>query len=115
MSAESVGVAEFAVLGNRLQALVEAVNDMRAELREKPSTAQVASMIEHLTPKRDHDQHTWQIAQLQKDMERLARETDDKILNNSPKRLWGNLTLIATGLVSILSLLIALGVIKRTP
>ena len=113
MATETVNAADFAVLRASVQALLEAVNDMRAELKSKPSTAQVEQMIEHLVSKREHDKHTWEIEQIRKDMERLAKETDDKFESNSPKRLWGNLTAVVSGLVSLIALLVALGVIKR--
>jgi restriction endonuclease Mrr len=104
--------------------LVDAVNDMRAELKSKPSTEQVESMIAHLVSQRDHDAHTFRIEQQGKDLERLAKEVQtgiaslkaellEKIQENSPKRLRENITAVVALLTGVLSLLVALGLFKR--
>ena len=103
---------------------MDAVNEMRNELKSKPSTAEVGSMIAHLVSQRDHDAHTFRIEQQGKDLERLASEVQrgisslraelvEKIQENSPKRWRENATAWMSLVAVIVSLLVALGVVKR--
>ena len=114
------------VIVERLSQIAKAMEQMREDLADKPSTAKVESMIAHLVSQRDHDQHTFKIEQQAKDLERLASEFQqdivdlkaallEKIEQASPKRLAGNVTMVLALLTSALSLIVALGLWKPKP
>lgn len=98
----------YAVLVERLRTIGEAVEKIEARLDKMPTM----ELWEQLVKRSEFDRQTWEISQLRKDMERLAKETEDKIDANSPRRLWGNVTTIASGVISIIALLAALGIWK---
>lgn len=123
-SQETVSVTDHALLAKSLEMLTKAVNEVRDELKSKPSTEQVESMIAHLVSQREHDAHTFKIEQHGIDLERLSRETKEamsklradlveKIQENSPKRWRENATAWLSLVAVVVSLLAALGVFKR--
>jgi hypothetical protein len=105
------------VMNERWKHLTEAVDGIARQIPLMATRAYLDEKLDAIAQKMvargEFDRQTWELEQVKRDLERLAKETDEKIQENSPKRLWGNITSIIGGLTGIVALLVALGVFKR--
>lgn len=105
------------VMNERWKHLTEAVDGIAKQIPLMATRAYLDEKLDDLAEKMvgrpEFDRTKWELELLKRDLERLAKETEDKIQSNSPRRLWGTLTSVVGGLTGIVALLVALGVFKR--
>jgi chromosome segregation ATPase len=92
-------------------ALIERVSHMTQALeRLTNETSQMRAVMESV--RLDQIRLQAEINLVSSQLQSTARELRDEIDRNSVKKLWANMTSIVAGLVSIVALLVALGVVK---
>jgi regulator of replication initiation timing len=92
-------------------ALIERVSNMTKALdRMATETNAMRGVVESI--RTDQIKLQAEIKLVSSQLERTEKELRAEIERNSIKKVWSNLTSIVAGLVSILALLVALGVVK---
>ncbi len=91
-------------MAERMRVLSEQMEDIKLSLSHMATKEQVAQLV----GRNEFERQTWALEQLRIDMERESKALREEIERSSVRKLWGNLTAIVGGLLSIAVLVVTL-------